>query len=207
MATSSSCGAGALARVVLPPGARQLGHASPVFLDSVILVSSGMRPFRQRHVHGGMAEPRLRTFADELPGVEVNTPVVLNRTLGEDEGCYLGDRGDREDIPEVLGSDVGDKEVDLLRGVRIAIGAAKPHGVGFRPDGFDLYAPEEAAATQDVVVRVAVAPGLGHAKAERERLTHESKFRDFSITFSREVESWVAERAGGILKMVGHRAP
>ena len=81
------------------------------------------------------------------------------------------ERFDGDDVPGVVGDDVGYEEVDLFGGVGdVAFGG--PVGVDDvsaimdAAGGFDLDAPEVLAGIEDEVVATAVADRLGNSESE-----------------------------------------
>src|SRR5215470_3827626 len=100
---------------------------------------------------------------------------------------------DRENIPEVLGDDVGDEEVDLFAGVNAAgVASAGVNAVGadaYTRCGLDLHARQAAREVEDEVVAVAVTPGFGNAETEGGGFVEEGGFRDLSATLA--VELWL----------------
>ena len=76
---------------------------------------------------------------------------------------------DREDIPEVHGKEISDKEVDIGAAICFAAGIL---GLDDKvwprrrqgQNGFDLDAPESLVKAKDHVVAVAVGPGLGNGE-------------------------------------------
>jgi len=72
----------------------------------------------------------------------------------------------RNDVPDVLGENVRNEEVDVLRGVGLlsricGVDATVVPRRGLAQNGFDLDAPESALKTDDYVVTITVSPRLG----------------------------------------------
>lgn len=97
-----------------------------------------------------------------------------------------GEGGDGDDVPQVLGDDVGDQEIDLVESVG-AMRAAALHPVtafGVTLGGFHLHADESAAGVEDEIVALAVSPRLGHGEAEAGGFGEKNGLGDFTITFA-----------------------
>ena len=92
----------------------------------------------------------------------------------------------RDDVPEVLGDDEGDEEVDLVSGVAgVASGGFDAvAGIGVALGGFDLHPPELASGVEDEVVAFAVAPGFGDAEAEAGGFGQEGGLGGFAAAFA-----------------------
>jgi hypothetical protein len=97
-----------------------------------------------------------------------------------------GDGGDGHDVPEVLGREVGDEEIDVVDGVggAPAGGFDLVAGLGAALGGFDLHAPEVMAGVEDEVVALAVSPGLGDTEAEAGGFGEEGGFRGLAASFA-----------------------
>jgi hypothetical protein len=52
--------------------------------------------------------------------------------------------------------------------------------------GADLNSPEASSGVEDIVVAVAVSPGLGHAEAQADSFLHEGQLGDLSAALGRE---------------------
>jgi hypothetical protein len=52
--------------------------------------------------------------------------------------------------------------------------------------GADLHSPEASTSVEDVVVAVAVSPGLGHTEAQADSFLHERQLSDLSAALGRE---------------------
>src|SRR6266404_5965761 len=86
---------------------------------------------------------------------------------------------DREHVPEIEGHDVGDDAIDVVGGegdhfaLHVDIGMDGVAALALVGGGAHLHAPEASAGVEDVVVAVAVSPGLGHAETEADSFLHE----------------------------------
>lgn len=108
--------------------------------------------------------------------------------MGEEgEVAARGEIADGEDVPGVLGDDVGDEEVYLLGGVADFGGAAAEMAgsdvigaVEIASAGLDLNAPElgraAAGGVEDEIVGLAVAVGLGGAESKGNGFVEEGDF-------------------------------
>ena len=94
---------------------------------------------------------------------------------------------DGNDVPDVLGDDVGDEEVDFGGGVGDAAGSSGLDAVAmFRVtgSGLDLDAEESAAAFDDGVVALAVSPGEADGEFEVGGTGEEGGFCGFTATLA-----------------------
>src|SRR5580693_2351695 len=85
---------------------------------------------------------------------------------------------DGDDVPDLLGDDVGDDEIDFVLGINVmsspaAVGTYLVDTVLGGASGFYLHAPQVAVPAQDEVEAFAVSVGLGDSEAEACGLAHE----------------------------------
>ena len=77
---------------------------------------------------------------------------------------------DGQDVPDVEGCDVSDKEINVFGAIDVAalangVGGASFVGLGAKAvGGFDLYAEEAVSVVENEVVALGVSPGLGDPK-------------------------------------------
>jgi len=134
-------------------------------------------------------------FAEEAPGFAVGAEEAVSAGVAfgiEEKTGAVGDEGDGEDEPGVLGNDVGDEEVDLGG----AIGDGGSAGAAMTVDvieavekssrRFDLNADEAATGVKDEVVAFAVAVGFGDAKAHGGGFVGEGEFGEFASALGGE---------------------
>jgi hypothetical protein len=99
---------------------------------------------------------------------------------------------DREHVPEIERHDVGDDAVNVVGGegdhfaLYVDVGVDGVSAMALVGGGADLNSPEASAGVEDVVVAVAVSPGLGHTEAQADSFLHERQFGDLSATLGRE---------------------
>ena len=119
-------------------------------------------------------------------------------------------RFDRAHVPEVEWDDVGDDAIDVLGGegdhfaFYVDVGVDGVSAMAFVGGGADLDAPEAASGDEDVVIAVAVSPGLGDAESEGDGFLHECQFGDLSAAFGWESVALVgggASRMGARLRL------
>jgi len=94
---------------------------------------------------------------------------------------------DRDDVPDVLGDDVSDEEVDFGRGVGDGAGPGgfdPVAGFGVAGGGFDLDAEESVAMVDDGVVALAVSPGEADGEVEVSGAGEEGGFGGFPATLA-----------------------
>ena len=120
-------------------------------------------------------------------------------------------RFDRDHVPEIEWDDVGDDAIDVVGGegdhfaFYVDVGVDGVSAMAFVGGGADLDAPEAASGDEDVVIAVAVSPGLGDAESEGDGFLHECQFGDLSAAFGRERLVLVgggASRMGARLRLV-----
>jgi hypothetical protein len=111
---------------------------------------------------------------------------------------------DREHVPEIERDDVGDDAIDVVGGegdhfaLYVDVGVDGVSAMALVGGGADLNSPKASAGVEDVVVAVAVSPGLGHAEAQAHSFLHEGQFGDLSAAFGRESVSLLSNsRIGG----------
>jgi len=128
-------------------------------------------------------------LAEEVPGFAEGAEEAVSAGIAfgiEEKAGAVGDDGDGEDEPGVLGNDVGDEEVDFggAVGDGTASGAAMTvdviEAIQKRRRRFDLNAEEAALGVEDEIVSFAVAIGLGDAEAHGGGFVGESEFGEFS---------------------------
>src|SRR5436309_1366260 len=89
---------------------------------------------------------------------------------------------DGQDVPDVEGCDVSDKEINVFGAIDVAalangVGGASFVGLGAKAvGGFDLYAEEAVSVVENEVVALGVSPGLGDAESELAGFVEESGF-------------------------------
>jgi hypothetical protein len=108
---------------------------------------------------------RLTSFATRLRGIfRIRSILCRGRWDGGRGACRL--RGfDGDDVPGVLGDDVGDDEIDFVLGGDVMSFPSKDTAVG---DASELYlhAPQATIPAHDEVEAFAVSMGLGDSEAE-----------------------------------------
>ena len=107
----------------------------------------------------------------EAPGFAVSFEVAVRVVgVGIEAGTFAkADGSDGNDVPDVFGDDVGDKEIDFGGGVNFAAGSGGFDAVaGFKVSagGFYLDAKEAVAESDNRVVALAVSPRQADAEAE-----------------------------------------
>ena len=146
-----------------------------------------------------------------MPGVAEVFVAAAGGGLGEmgEEGKIAagGEGTDGEDVPGVLGDDVGDEKIYLFWGVADFGGAAAEVASGdvigtveIASAGLDLDAPELGSAAgggvEDEVVGFAVAVRFGDGETEGNGFVEEGDFDQLSIAFS--VADGACEGPGGL---------
>src|ERR1022692_5284412 len=117
------------------------------------------------------AEADAKAGVEEAPGFAVFFEHGTGLAAGvgiEADAFTLSDGLDGDDVPDVFGADVADKEIYFFAGVDTAVGSGGFDAVavlGVEGGGFDLDAEESAAAFDDGGVAVAVSPGDADAEA------------------------------------------
>ncbi len=96
---------------------------------------------------------------------------------------------DGDDVPDFLGDDVGDDEIDFVLGVNVATSPATVctylvDAAFGGASGLHLDAPQAAVPAQDEVEALAVSVGLGDSEAHAGCLAHEGELGDFSLAFA-----------------------
>lgn len=126
----------------------------------------------------------IATFGDEqVPGFAVAAVLVAAEARVEADLAAGG--GDGDDVPGIVGHDVGGDEVHLLAGIGLALAASdadKGLGAGVaEAGGLDLDAEDGAAGLDQEVVRGGVTPRLGNAQAELGGAYQEAQFDELSL--------------------------
>lgn len=127
--------------------------------------------------------------AQVVPGVAVFFEFGHAAFAGREDldSGYVGVSLNGDHVPDIVGDDVADNEIDVTARVPIfADVAAGMEGVSVERAamcGFDLHAPAAAVDLDDEVVAVALSPRLGDAEAERGGFVEESGFGDLTATF------------------------
>ncbi len=135
-----------------------------------------------------------------MPGFHVGLVFVSDAMRVEMNQIAEGsDDTVREDVPEVLGNDVGGDEVDLavermrdVTGLRRASGLGKMTAIDAAHDahgGFDQDAQSASVVLDHEVVRSGVSPGLGDHDALLGGASHEEKLDPFAASFA--VTDWL----------------
>jgi len=123
----------------------------------------------------------------EAPGFAVELEAAAAGMVGaEAEGFHGSEGGDGDDVPGVVGNDVGSEEVEVAGGVGglAAMAAAGADAIGVAlgdGNGLDLDAAEDAAGIDNEVVEGGVAVGFGDGEAQACGLMEESQFGEFSL--------------------------
>lgn len=129
-------------------------------------------------------------LGEEAPGFFVGFEVVAVGVFGVDgvegdgELAAAEEEGGGDDVPGVLGDDVGDEEVEVAEGVAAAGGVglelAEVSVAGAAGGGFDLHADEAGVVVEADVVGEGVSPGLEDVEAAFEGGGHETEFDPLS---------------------------
>ena len=134
-------------------------------------------------------------LAEQVPGFAVGAEEAVSAGVAfgiEEQAGAVGNEGDGEDEPGVLGDDVGDEEVDFggAVGDGASVGAAMAVDVieAVEKSGgrLDLDAEEAASGVEDEVVTFAVAVRLGYAEAHGGGFVGESEFGEFATALGGE---------------------
>jgi hypothetical protein len=102
-----------------------------------------------------------------------------------------GEGFDWDDVPDIEWNDVSDDGVYVFGRkcdhfvLHVDVGMHAVAAVGLILGGADLDAPEALAGIEDEVIALAIAPGLGHAKAQPGNLEHEGQLGALSASFRR----------------------
>jgi hypothetical protein len=98
------------------------------------------------------------------------------------------DDGRRKNVPGVLGKNVGDKKINVLRAVwefdpvRGVYAVVRPLP-GLGPHRFDLDAPEHLSDADDKVVTFTICPRFGNSESATGSFAHKSKLGEFAAMF------------------------
>lgn len=131
--------------------------------------------------------PHREASLQQVPGFAVSLEAASGARL-EPDAPGGGKCGYGEDVPDVLGSDVGGEQVDLAGG-EDAVGALAEHAgdlvaaLDVAGDGTDLDTVQAGACIHNDIVLGVVPIGLGHSAAEGDGAVHKGELAQEPFMF------------------------
>jgi hypothetical protein len=112
-------------------------------------------------------------------------PVIIKRRRAQVrvdvQDLARSERGQRQNVPKVLGDDVAGDEINFVDGVWNVADARSLDAIRRpAPCRLDLHPPQKMAAGEDEVEAVTVSPGFGHAETQADGLKKECDLGNFS---------------------------
>lgn len=138
-----------------------------------------------------MTELELLYFLKEVPGFTVLLELgyLFAAIRKQAHGLYVFESAWREDVPSVLGHDVGDQQIDFIGAVGLALVAVGADVISAASLGTDtmgrlnLHAQETSADIDDEVVTIAIPPGFGDSETHGGGLAQEGGLSNLPATF------------------------